>query len=36
MNFLAKAISACPDSVRRDLHLVRVGGGQTEAGRRAL
>lgn len=36
MNFLAKAISACPQSVRRDLHLVRVGGGQTEAGRRAL
>lgn len=36
MGFLAKAIAACPEHVRSDLHLVRVGGGQTEAGRRSL
>ena len=36
MGFLARAIAACPEHVRRDLHVVRVGGGQTEAGRRSL
>ena len=36
MNFLAKVLAACPEDVRNDLHLIRVGGGQTDAGRRAL
>lgn len=36
MDFLARVLGACPDDVRKDLHLVRVGGGQTEAGRTAL
>ena len=36
MNFLAKVLAACPEDVRKDLHLIRVGGGQTDAGRRDL
>ncbi|MBV18663.1 MAG: hypothetical protein CMA56_02230 [Euryarchaeota archaeon] len=36
MNFLAKVLAACPEDVRKDLHLIRVGGGQTEAGQQAL
>ena len=36
MDFLARVLTACPEEVRADLHLIRVGGGQTDAGRRAL
>lgn len=36
MDFLARVLTACPEEVRANLHLIRVGGGQTEAGRRAL
>ena len=33
VDFLLQVLANCPDEVRSDLHLIRVGGGQTEQGR---